>query len=153
MARYIDHVLALLPFEPPYMEAEGMACDFVGHPIAAQTPITSKKIAQFQADFNLDPARESFSNFTGLSSFRNQAPVTNILRGFISSRVLQSFSSFFQHCRIWRRFCRPKRLSALPQDKRLVTGSGHSAAAAAEERLVAYSAATGGSGGLWHRIA
>ncbi|WP_339947369.1 lipid-A-disaccharide synthase [uncultured Albimonas sp.] len=32
MARYTDHVLALLPFEPPYMTAEGMTCDFVGHP-------------------------------------------------------------------------------------------------------------------------
>lgn len=33
MARYIDHVLALLPFEPPYMTAAGMTCDFVGHPV------------------------------------------------------------------------------------------------------------------------
>ena len=33
MAPVIDHVLALLPFEPPYMEAAGMTCDFVGHPV------------------------------------------------------------------------------------------------------------------------
>jgi lipid-A-disaccharide synthase len=33
MARYIDHVLALLPFEPPYMQAAGRSCDFVGHPV------------------------------------------------------------------------------------------------------------------------
>ncbi len=33
MARVIDHVLALLPFEPPYMTAAGMTCDFVGHPV------------------------------------------------------------------------------------------------------------------------
>lgn len=36
MAAMIDQVLALFPFEPPYMQAEGMRCDFVGHPIAAQ---------------------------------------------------------------------------------------------------------------------
>ncbi|RYH03416.1 lipid-A-disaccharide synthase [Salipiger sp. IMCC34102] len=36
MARHVDHVLALLPFEPPYMHAAGMTCDFVGHPIATQ---------------------------------------------------------------------------------------------------------------------
>lgn len=36
MARVIDHVLALLPFEPPYMEAAGMTCDFVGHPVVAE---------------------------------------------------------------------------------------------------------------------
>ena len=35
MAKVIDHVLALLPFERPYMEAAGMTCDFVGHPVAA----------------------------------------------------------------------------------------------------------------------
>lgn len=34
MAQVIDHVLAILPFEPPYMEAAGMSCDFVGHPVA-----------------------------------------------------------------------------------------------------------------------
>ena len=34
MARFVDHVLALLPFEPPWMEAAGMTCDFVGHPVA-----------------------------------------------------------------------------------------------------------------------
>lgn len=36
MARYIDHVLALLPFEPPLMQAAGMTCDFVGHPVVAE---------------------------------------------------------------------------------------------------------------------
>ena len=36
MAKVVDHVLALLPFEPPYMEAAGMTCDFVGHPVAAE---------------------------------------------------------------------------------------------------------------------
>ena len=36
MAQYIDHVLALLPFEPPYMTAAGMSCDFVGHPVVAE---------------------------------------------------------------------------------------------------------------------
>jgi len=36
MARFVDHVLALLPFEPPYMQAAGMSCDFVGHPVVAE---------------------------------------------------------------------------------------------------------------------
>ena len=29
----IDHLLALLPFEPPFFERHGLACSFVGHPI------------------------------------------------------------------------------------------------------------------------
>jgi lipid-A-disaccharide synthase len=32
-ARAIDHLLALLPFEPPYFEREGLGCTFVGHPV------------------------------------------------------------------------------------------------------------------------
>lgn len=32
-ARLFDRLLALLPFEPPYFEVEGMRCDFVGHPV------------------------------------------------------------------------------------------------------------------------
>ena len=40
MAGHIDHVLALLPFEPPYMTAQGMSCDFVGHPVVAEALAT-----------------------------------------------------------------------------------------------------------------
>ena len=49
MAQVIDHVLALLPFEPPYMEAAGMSCDFVGHPVAAQTRATAPEAQAFRA--------------------------------------------------------------------------------------------------------
>jgi len=48
MAKYIDQVLALLPFEPPYMEAEGMRCDFVGHPVVTDPIATSKEVQRFR---------------------------------------------------------------------------------------------------------
>jgi lipid-A-disaccharide synthase len=41
MAKVIDHVLALLPFEPPLMTGAGMTCDFVGHPVVADPIATS----------------------------------------------------------------------------------------------------------------
>lgn len=47
MARVIDHVLALLPFEPPYMTAAGMSCDFVGHPVVAEPLATEAERAAF----------------------------------------------------------------------------------------------------------
>ncbi len=31
--RAFDHMLALLPFEPPYFEKAGLSCKFVGHPV------------------------------------------------------------------------------------------------------------------------
>jgi len=48
MARGIDHVLALLPFEPPYMQAEGMSCDFVGHPVVTEPQASEAEIAAFR---------------------------------------------------------------------------------------------------------
>ena len=33
MAPHFDHLLALLPFEPPYFTAVGLPCSFVGHPV------------------------------------------------------------------------------------------------------------------------
>jgi lipid-A-disaccharide synthase len=48
MARVIDHVLALLPFEPPLMTAAGMTCDFVGHPVVAEPLASAAEVAVFQ---------------------------------------------------------------------------------------------------------
>ena len=48
MASHIDQVLALLPFEPPYMEAAGMDCDFVGHPVVSEPQATPEQVAAFR---------------------------------------------------------------------------------------------------------
>lgn len=48
MARVIDHVLALLPFEPPLMEAAGMDCDFVGHPVVSEPVADATAQAAFR---------------------------------------------------------------------------------------------------------
>lgn len=55
MARVIDHVLALLPFEPPYMTAAGMGCDFVGHPVVAEPRATAAEAAAFRAQMGPGP--------------------------------------------------------------------------------------------------
>jgi len=56
MARVIDHVLALFPFEPPLMRAAGMECDFVGHPVVAEPQASEAEIAAFRAEFGLGDA-------------------------------------------------------------------------------------------------
>ena len=50
MARVIDHVLALLPFEPPLMTAAGMSCDFVGHPVVSEPLATPEEAALMSGD-------------------------------------------------------------------------------------------------------
>jgi lipid-A-disaccharide synthase len=57
MAKVVDHVLALLPFEPPYMQAAGMTCDFVGHPVASEPQATPAEIAAIRAELGLSPDR------------------------------------------------------------------------------------------------
>ncbi|MDQ2088517.1 lipid-A-disaccharide synthase [Marimonas arenosa] len=54
MARHIDHVLALLPFEPPYMQAAGMDCDFVGHPVVSEPVATAAEAQGFRARHRID---------------------------------------------------------------------------------------------------
>ncbi len=56
MARYIDHVLALFPFEPPLMQAAGMDCDFVGHPVVADPRASAQEADAFRAAFNIGDA-------------------------------------------------------------------------------------------------
>ena len=53
MQPFIDHVLALLPFEPPYMEAANLPCTFVGHPIAAQPQASADDVARFRAQHRI----------------------------------------------------------------------------------------------------
>ncbi|WP_420860136.1 lipid-A-disaccharide synthase [Marivivens marinus] len=56
MAQVIDHVLALFPFEPPYMTAAGMDCDFVGHPVVAEPVATEAEAEAFRATHGIGSA-------------------------------------------------------------------------------------------------
>ena len=54
MAEVIDHVLAILPFEPPLMHEAGMSCDFVGHPVVAEPLAGPEDAAAFRAAHGID---------------------------------------------------------------------------------------------------
>jgi len=53
MARHIDHVLALFPFEPPLMQKAGMSCDFVGHPVVDDPVPTSAEVKLFRKQYSI----------------------------------------------------------------------------------------------------
>lgn len=55
MAPFIDHVLALFPFEPPLMQAAGMSCDFVGHPVVAAPLADAAAVATFRETQMIGP--------------------------------------------------------------------------------------------------
>jgi lipid-A-disaccharide synthase len=56
IAKYLDHLLALLPFEPPYFTKEGLACTFVGHP-AIEGKAGTGDGAAFRARHGIAPDR------------------------------------------------------------------------------------------------
>ena len=56
MAKVIDQVLALFPFEPPFMQAAGMECDFVGHPISTQPQASVEEVHQFRVQTGIGDA-------------------------------------------------------------------------------------------------
>lgn len=51
-AEILTHALALLPFEPPYFEAEGLPTTFVGHPLIEEK-IDSISSSIFRTKFNI----------------------------------------------------------------------------------------------------
>jgi len=54
MARWYDHLMALLPFEPPYFEPVGLACSYVGHPVL-DSGADRGDGARFRASYGLGP--------------------------------------------------------------------------------------------------
>ncbi|MDO6455757.1 lipid-A-disaccharide synthase [Celeribacter halophilus] len=49
LAKRVDQLLALFPFEPPFFEKEGLRCDFVGHPVATEELASDQEVADFRA--------------------------------------------------------------------------------------------------------
>jgi len=54
MSAYIDHVLALFPFEPPLMQVTGMGCDFVGHPVVAEPVASDGEAKTFRKQYGIE---------------------------------------------------------------------------------------------------
>ncbi len=137
MAQVIDHVLALFPFEPPYMHEAGMACDFVGHPIATEPPVTADEIAAFRARHGLSAERDTLMILPG----SRRSEVERLAPTFIGAQAragledMQVILPTLPHLRetVDRHFAA---LSAT-----VFHGEGLSAAQAARERFVAMAAA------------
>ena len=53
ISQFIDHVLALFPFEPKYFHDVGLSCDFVGHPIVSESKASDENVAELRKEFSL----------------------------------------------------------------------------------------------------
>ena len=51
ISNFIDHVLALFPFEPSYFHDVGVTCDFVGHPVVSENLADEESITEFKKEY------------------------------------------------------------------------------------------------------
>ena len=53
ISNFVDHILALFPFEPRYFKDVGIKCDFVGHPIVSETTADEESINELKKEYFL----------------------------------------------------------------------------------------------------
>ena len=109
LARNVDHVLALLPFEPAFFRRHGVPCSFVGHPLVEEVNASADG-AHFRRRYQLSA----------------DAPVLCLLPGSRASEIGQHLPVLEQAVSlIWRRVSQlrlvlPTLASLAPLVKRLV---------------------------------
>ena len=76
IARFLDHVLCMFPFEPPYFEVVGLDASFVGHPLIEE-PIEGADGAGFRARHEIAPEQPAIAVLPGsrASELRRHEPV------------------------------------------------------------------------------
>ena len=53
IAKSVDHVLALLPFEPEFLEGKGIESTFVGHPTVASPEVPPDQVAALRSELGI----------------------------------------------------------------------------------------------------
>jgi len=96
LSRFLDHLLVLLPFEPPYFERYGLACTFIGHPSVEES-----------ADTGDGPA------FRGRHDIAPEAPVLVVLPGSRRSVIRRSLPVFLETAKRLKR-SHPKLVLVFP---------------------------------------
>lgn len=82
IARLVDHMAVILPFEAPFYERAGVPVSFVGHPMLDLVKVSLDRIGA-AASFGLDPNRKIVGLFPG--SRRNE--IERLLPVIVSSAV------------------------------------------------------------------
>lgn len=77
IAQFLDHLFALLPFEPPYFEKEGLDCTFIGHPMIERAEIVHADGARFREKYGIAPEQKIFCVLPGSrqSELKRMLPV------------------------------------------------------------------------------
>lgn len=83
IAKLVDRMAVVFPFEVPFYEKEGVPVNFVGHPLVdIVRPTTTRTEAQ--SCFGLDPARKTVGLFPG----SRKGEIRNLLKTILEAAVL-----------------------------------------------------------------
>ena len=87
MARHVDHLLTLLPFEAPYFEKHGLTTTFVGHPAVEMKSHTADPAA-FRAAHGIDATAPVICVLPGSrrGEVRRLAPIFGMTLGLLAER-------------------------------------------------------------------
>jgi lipid-A-disaccharide synthase len=142
IARSVDHVLCLFPFEPELLQAHGVSATYVGHPLADVIP--------------LEPDRLAGRRSLGLPE---EATVVALLPGSRRSEIQYIAPALLQAARLLQQsvpgirfvlpvapgldsLLRPMASAHGPQDLQMLPGQSHEALAACDLTLIASGTAT-----------
>jgi lipid-A-disaccharide synthase len=110
-AKLFDHMLVLLPFEPPYFTKEGLACTFVGHPVVCETKPGNG--AAFREKYQISPQTKLFSLLPGSrgGEIKRHMPIFARMVALLASQytdiaiavivpkhALPTIAPYFQNC-------------------------------------------------------
>ena len=145
IAKSVDHVLCLFPFEPALLARHGIAATYVGHPLADAIPLEPPRVAARQA-LGLAAADRVVALLPG--SRRSELHYMSDLFVLTARRLLQDVPNAYFVCPTASRATREMFETALRRhDARnlpltLLFGHSHEALAAADIAMVASGTAT-----------
>jgi lipid-A-disaccharide synthase len=143
IARAVDAVLCLLPFEPKAYAGQSVRAEFVGHPLADQVPLESQR-ASARATLGLAPEDRVIAVLPGSRHGEMQRLGEDFARTVVSLRQLHreplQFIAPMASEPLARAF--QSHLTAVGAEVRLLAGQADAALAAADVALVASGTAT-----------
>ena len=87
IARLVDHMAVVFPFEVPFYEKEGVPVSFVGHPLVDSVQPTMS-LEEARDTFGIDPTRQTVGLFPGSrkQEIRNHLPILLASARLLSER-------------------------------------------------------------------
>jgi lipid-A-disaccharide synthase len=137
IARLVDRLMCIFPFEPALYDGTGLAVDYIGHPLADEVGVTRSRDETFH-DYGLDSAKPTVALLPG--SRRHE--LAHLLPVFVeTARRLQRDLPDCQYLLSRAPTADPARVSAalaeLPGRAALIEGPIHDAVAASDLMWVA----------------